>query len=79
MILAWAQNFNPVERWWGAEIEFPSILDEVFGVTYNKQNATKLAQMAKFDLKEEAELGESKSEFIKRLQEEGNPRGILIL
>ena len=75
---AWAQNFNPVERWWGAEIEFPSILDEVFGVTNNKQNATKLAQMAKFDWKEEAESGESKAEFIKRFQEEGDPRGVLI-
>ena len=75
---AWAQSFDPVERWWGAEIEFPSILDEVFGVTNNKQNATKLAQMAKFDWKEEAESGESKAEFTKRFQEEGDPRGILI-
>ena len=75
---AWTQNFNPVERWWGGEIEFPSTLDEVFGVTNNKQNATKLAQMAKFNWKEEADPGESKTEFRNRFHEEGDPRAILI-
>jgi Histidine kinase-, DNA gyrase B-, and HSP90-like ATPase len=36
------------ERWWGAEIEFPPELDEVFGVTNNKQSATHFGQMAAY-------------------------------
>jgi hypothetical protein len=38
----WCISYNPVERWWGAEIDFPSALDEVFGVPNNKQAATAL-------------------------------------
>jgi hypothetical protein len=36
------------ERWWGAEIEFPPELDEVFGVTNNKQSATHFSEMAAY-------------------------------
>jgi hypothetical protein len=36
------------ERWWGAEVEFPPELDEVFGVTNNKQSATHFSQMASY-------------------------------
>lgn len=45
-------NYDPRERWWGVEVEFPPSLDEVFGVTNNKQealnftDATRLAQDA---------------------------------
>ena len=38
---------DPRHRWWGAEISFNRDLDEVFGVTNNKQSATKLNEMAK--------------------------------
>ena len=41
------QTYDPLERWWGAEIEFPPELDEFFGVTNNKQNATNFSTMAK--------------------------------
>ena len=34
------------ERWWGAEISFPPDLDEVFGVTNNKQAANNFTAMA---------------------------------
>ena len=40
-------NYDPRERWWGAEIEFPPALDEFFGVTNNKQHATNFSTMAK--------------------------------
>jgi len=33
-------NADPTERWWGVEIDFPAELDELFGVTNNKQDAT---------------------------------------
>jgi len=36
---------DPVERWWGMEIMFSPALDEVFGVTNNKQAAVKLREV----------------------------------
>lgn len=36
---------DPVERWWGMEIQFPPALDEVFGVTNNKQAALTLREV----------------------------------
>ena len=74
----WALGYNPTERWWGAELEFSSTLDEVFGVTNNKQSATTLSHMAQFDWKSEAEDGESYREFIERIKNEGDPRGLLL-
>ena len=41
------QTYDPLERWWGAEIEFPPALDEFFGVTNNKQSATNFSTMTK--------------------------------
>jgi len=38
-------NHDLRERWWGAEISFPPALDEVFGVTNNKQYATHFTEM----------------------------------
>ena len=36
---------NPLHRWWGAEIEFGRGMDEIFGVTNNKQHAHYLSEM----------------------------------
>ena len=74
---AWTNSYDPTERWWGAEVEFPSTLDEVFGVTNTKQSATILSRMAQFDWKAEADPGESSSEFKERIQDEGDPRALL--
>lgn len=41
------QTYNPKERWWGVELEFPTALDDVFGVTNSKQDATSLSAMTK--------------------------------
>lgn len=41
------QTYNPLERWWGAEIEFPPALDEFFGINNNKQDATNFTAMTK--------------------------------
>jgi len=75
---AWTNSYDPVERWWGLEVEFPSTLDEVFGVTNTKQSATVFSHMAQFDWKAEAIPGESRSEFQERIQGEGDPRAILL-
>ena len=75
---AWTNSYDPTERWWGVEVEFPSTLDEVFGVTNTKQSATIFSHMAQFDWKAEANPGESRSEFQERIQGEGDPRAILL-
>ncbi len=38
-------SYDPTERWWGAEIEFPPELDAIFGVSSNKQTASELAHV----------------------------------
>jgi len=49
---SWADWGDRRERWWGLEVEFPPGLDELFGVTNNKQYASHFAEMAKFDVEE---------------------------
>lgn len=74
----WVNSYDPVERWWGVEVDFPPALDEIFGVTNNKQAATHFARMAKFNWEEEAEDGETSTAFKQRLLEEDDPRYHLI-
>jgi hypothetical protein len=69
---------DPTERWWGIEVEFPPALDEIFGVTNNKQAATIFSHMVSFDWKSEAENGEEYTDYKRRLNEEGDPRSDLI-
>lgn len=75
---AWTNSYEPTERWWGVEIEFPSTLDEVFGVTNNKQSATIFSHMAQFDWQSEAFPGESFAEFRDRIKADGDPRSLLL-
>lgn len=75
---AWTNSYDPTERWWGVEVEFPSTLDEVFGVTNTKQSATIFSHMAQFDWKAEANPNESMSEFRERIQSDGDPRALLL-
>ena len=74
----WTNSYDPTERWWGVEVEFPSTLDEIFGVTNNKQSATIFSHMAQFDWQSEASPGESLSEFRERIEAEGDPRSLLL-
>ena len=75
---SWTNSYEPTERWWGVEVEFPSTLDEVFGVTNTKQNATIFSHMAQFEWRAEANSGESLSEFRDRIQSDGDPRALLL-
>lgn len=75
---SWANSYDPVERWWGIEVDFPAELDEIFGVTNNKQAATHFARMATFDWEAEAEEGESSIAFKQRLKDAGDPRYYLV-
>ena len=75
---SWTNSYDPTERWWGVEIEFPSTLDEVFGLTNTKQNAMIFSHMAQFEWRTEANPGESMSEFRDRIQSYGDPRALLL-
>ena len=75
---AWTNSYDPTERWWGVEVEFPSKLDEVFGVANTKQSAAIFSQLAQFDWESEAIPRESESEFQDRLKVEGDPRWLLL-
>jgi len=75
---SWANSYDPTERWWGVEVEFPAALDEVFGVTNNKQSATVFTHMSQFDWKTEADPGESYLEMKERLLAEGDHHVYLI-
>ena len=75
---SWTSDYDPRDRWWGVEIEFPAKLDEIFGVTNNKQNANTFSRLARYDWTSEAERGESLSSFCERLKEEGDPKGYLL-
>lgn len=69
---SWVNN-DLRERWWGAEIEFPSALDEIFGVTNNKQAANNFSDLATFfqtDDKSESSWREIRDQWA----EEGDPR-----
>lgn len=70
-------QYDPRERWWGVEVEFPPDLDEVFGVTNNKQTATHFIEIAS-NLEEIIRDADSIAELRERMQEEDNPQGPLL-
>ena len=76
----WVISYDPVERFWGAEIDFPPALDEIFGVTNNKQSARALADIATLDLDTLAtqEGFKNQHDLIEVWTEDKNPRLLLI-
>lgn len=62
------------ERWWGAEISFPPALDDLFGVTNNKQSARNFSQLAKADPESELALGQSLGAKKEELHINEDPR-----
>lgn len=74
----WCIGYDPRERWWGAEVEFPPALDELFGVTNNKQAATHFAELATIDWQQLADEGEEFRDVVNRLKDDGDPRGWLL-
>lgn len=69
---------DPRDRWWGIEIDFPPDLDEVFGVTNNKQSARTLSDMLDTEVETLLEDGQSPQEFYDELKETDDPRYDLI-
>lgn len=74
---AWVIQYDPVERWWGVEIEFPPALDELFGVTNNKQAARYFSESRRLDLPTLLQ-GRTIIEAMKELEEDGDPRAHLL-
>jgi hypothetical protein len=74
---SWAQK-RATERWWGVEIEFPPTLDDLFGVTNNKQSARNFSDLANLDIESMLRDGKTIIELKEELIQEGDPRGPLI-
>ena len=76
---SWVSGDDPRERWWTVEIDFPTALDEVFGVTNNKQGTMTFQRLARFDWKRESLPGEESSGDVRRrMEEEGDHRSYLL-
>ena len=71
-------SYDPRERWWGVEIEFPPALDDLFGVTNNKQSARNFADIAKADIESLLKGGRTLHELKEEFSENGDPRGLLL-
>ena len=68
-------SYDPRERWWGVEVSFEPGLDEVFGVSNNKQAANAFRYL---DIDEDAEIeGMSPEEFRQMLQDNDDPRSLI--
>lgn len=77
--IGWANRYDTRERWWGVEIEFPPHLDEVFGVTNNKQYANNFKELANFDIKTTLkERNQTIHEFKEDLKQDNDPKVYLI-
>lgn len=72
---SWINRYDPRERWWTIEIDFPTALDELFGVTNNKQGTVNFQRLSGFDNWERHALPSEKSvgDFRRRLEEDGDP------
>ena len=78
---SWISGDDPRERWWTVEVDIPTALDELFGVTNNKQGAVTFQQLAHFDWQRERYPDEEKkSDVLRRMRRDGDPRvGLLDL
>jgi hypothetical protein len=71
---AWTDPSDPRDRWWGVEVEFPPSLDDLFGVTNNKQYARNFSELARMDLESLVPEGQSFQEALDELDADGDPR-----
>jgi len=70
-------TYDPRERWWGIEVDFPPALDELMGVTNNKQTARNFADVLNFDFEALAKEGKTVTQVMEELKEDGDPRAPL--
>jgi hypothetical protein len=70
-------GYDPRERWWGVEVDFPPALDELFGVTNNKQAARNFSDIAA-NLEAMMAIHGSAIEMMDALAEDEDPTAPLI-
>ena len=76
---SWISGDDPRERWWTVEVDFPTALDEVFGVTNNKQGTMTFQRLARYHWAREALPGEeSPGDVRRRMEEDGDYRVYLL-
>ena len=73
---SWVHVSEARERWWGVEVAFPPALDDIFGVTNNKQTARYFSQTP--DIETLLDEGQTISQLKEELRELDDPRGPLI-
>jgi hypothetical protein len=74
----WAIAYDPIERWWGVEVQFPPALDDLFGVTNNKQSARNFASLAKQDIEELIKDNRTYSSAMRELEADQDPNAPLL-
>lgn len=69
---SFTNSYDTRERWWGIEVQFDPGLDDVFGVTNNKQSATGFMRLS---IEEDAdEEGLSVKAYQEMLEQDHDPR-----
>ena len=72
-------NQDTTERWWTIEVDFPAELDEVFGLTNNKQGTMTFQRLGQYEWQREALPNEqSQGDVRRRMEEDGDPRQHLL-
>lgn len=71
-------QYDPRERWWGIEVDFPPALDDLFGVTNNKQSARTFADLARTDVESFLTNGATLSDVQAQMWMDDDPRGPLL-
>lgn len=71
---AWSDPSEPRDRWWGVEVSFPPALDDLFGVTNNKQSARNFSELAKVDLESLLEEGQTLGSKREEMDADEDPR-----
>jgi len=71
---SWSDPAEVRDRWWGVEIHFPPALDDLFGVTNNKQSARNFTELAKVELEAFLEDGQSLGSVRAELDADEDPR-----
>jgi len=72
----WVEASDARERWWGIEVEFPPSLDDIFGVTNNKQSARYFSHT--LDYADMLGDGKTISEIKEELLDDEDPSGPLL-
>ena len=72
----WVNPSEPRERWWGVEVGFPPALDEIFGVTNNKQTARYFSQTPNIEAMLDG--NQTIAELKEQLVQEEDPMGPLV-